>query len=76
MLSPHSLLQVYGDDNVVALLKQLQPSVIIPFMNAEMQVSLVLGCALSAPCTVTAPSDAGAFVELVREPQFCMPLHC
>jgi hypothetical protein len=45
MLSCLSLMQVYGDDNVVALLKQLQPSVIIPFMNAEMQVTTADGCA-------------------------------
>ena len=45
MLSCMLLMQVYGDDNVVALLKQLQPSVIIPFMNAEMQVTTADGCA-------------------------------
>lgn len=45
MQSYHLLLQVYGDDNVVTLLQQLKPSVIIPFMNAEMQVKLAQGYA-------------------------------
>ena len=57
MLSFRLLLQVYGDDNVVALLEQLQPSVIIPFMNAEMQVT-VCHSLCWAPCTASAASHS------------------
>lgn len=31
-------LQVCGDNNSLDLIKQTRPSVVVPFMNAEMQV--------------------------------------
>jgi hypothetical protein len=77
LLSYALLLQVYGDDNVVALLQQLKPSVIIPFMNAEMQVLAVRNLCfvgiVQRLCSIM-PQHINAFTVTINDIE--ASLHC